>query len=74
MYFETLCCKNDSAEVEVLSKSDSQRFCGAAFSHTVLMQNQLAEYHDYTAGLNGFVFLRSVELLKVEEHGFFPRW
>lgn len=48
--------------------SDSQHFCGAAFSRTVLVQNQLAECHDYTACLNRCDgFLRSVELLKVEE-------
>lgn len=64
-----------TAEVEVLSQSDSQCFC-ELLSHIVSMQDQLAEYHSYSTGLEGliFIFLRSVELWKVEEHGVLSRW
>lgn len=46
-------------------------------SHIVSMQDQLAEYHSYSTGLEGlifFFFLRGVELWKVEEHGVFSGW
>lgn len=40
-------------------------------SHIVSMKDQLAEYHSHNTGLEGLIFLRSVELWKVEEHSVF---
>lgn len=45
-----------TAEVEVLSQSDSQCFC-ELLSHIVSMQDQLAEYHSYSTDLEGLVFV-----------------
>lgn len=63
-----------TAEVEVLSQSDSQCFC-ELLSHIVSMQDQLAEYHSYSTDLEALICIFFKECKAVEGRGtwgFFP--